>query len=302
MRKFAAMSVVIVVLLLIVGIMALFIARAPRSTQRVPRNTQTAEPDFTLPDNPIVFTVANNAGNTLGFIDPDGSNFTTREVNINQLSGTGYHLRGQKSWSPDGSFLVMNLFDVWDYYYNIPTIITEDGKVYSCAEERSHYGHSLPLDSAHVFTTTQTSVPGPTQIVTLNIESCQIESVVYTDLDGIGNFAISTDGWIAYESSVLVLIILDDQHREVFRIEEGENPDWSNDGEWLAYTKFDDGVYIVRRNGTETQHITNDGYTPSWSPDGERLVYGTTHNIAILDIATGQSVLIYSGGHYPDWR
>jgi hypothetical protein len=147
------------------------------------------------------------------------------------------------------------------------------------------------------------------------METCQIEDVIYTATDGIGDFAISSDGWIAYiayfghlegagwRSDGIAMIVLDDQQQEVLRVDGITNsPNWSRDGEWLAYYVNDEGIKIVRRDGSDTQLIAA-GYNPWWSPDGEWLVYWTyKHEIYKINVITKENVLLYSGGSYPTWR
>jgi Tol biopolymer transport system component len=82
------------------------------------------------------------------------------------------------------------------------------------------------------------------------------------------------------------LVILDVQKgKEVSRIRVPLNglqtPRWSPDGSQLVFTGFTNGVtdlYIVNRDGTELQRLTNDKYAdlhPSWSPNGNTIAFVT---------------------------
>jgi Tol biopolymer transport system component len=82
------------------------------------------------------------------------------------------------------------------------------------------------------------------------------------------------------------LVILDVQKgKEVGRIRVPLNglqtPRWSPDGSQLVFTGFSNGVtdlYIVNRDGTELQRLTNDKYAdlhPSWSPNGNTIAFVT---------------------------
>ena len=62
-----------------------------------------------------------------------------------------------------------------------------------------------------------------------------------------------------------------------------ETPQWSPDGERLAYAKFDDRgmdgrppeiyIYVVAADGGRAQRLTEAVSAPSWSPDGERIAF-----------------------------
>ncbi|HKA57540.1 MAG TPA: BamA/TamA family outer membrane protein [Gemmatimonadales bacterium] len=82
------------------------------------------------------------------------------------------------------------------------------------------------------------------------------------------------------------LVILDvKKGKEVSRIRVPLNglqtPRWSPDGSQLVFTGFTNGVtdlYIVNRDGTELQRLTNDKYAdlhPSWSPNGKTIAFVT---------------------------
>ena len=86
-----------------------------------------------------------------------------------------------------------------------------------------------------------------------------------------------------------------------------QTPRWSPDGSQLVFTGFTNGVtdlYIVNRDGTELQRLTNDKYAdlhPSWSPNGNTIAFVTDRGpatdfdllrfgnlrIALYHVATG---------------
>ncbi len=82
-------------------------------------------------------------------------------------------------------------------------------------------------------------------------------------------------------------------------------PNWAPDDQSLIYTSDRGGapqVYQVNINGGATQRLTYDGSynaTPSYTPDGKQVVFlhrdGSTYNVAIMDIASGQMTELTQG-------
>lgn len=72
------------------------------------------------------------------------------------------------------------------------------------------------------------------------------------------------------------------------------SPDWSADGEWLAYlfvgeSPDQDGLYIVSASGEQGPKVSasaSAASTPSWLPDGDGLVFGCGSDICIADVNT----------------
>lgn len=275
-------------------------------------------PKIPLPDNPIVFRVEDESPTdtttTLGFIDPDGSHFTTRKIDIS-LTRDPYHYRvlDQTTWGPDGTFLITQLNSntlAMNPGDGIPVVITGNGETRFCKRFVLN-GSVWGIDSTHVLTNITVHFLGGSdqyQIVKLNTETCRIENVIYSSSNFIDDFAISSDGWIAYATTSLTsdrsIVVLDNQEKEVFIITGAVfSPNWSRDGEWLAYDAYKDVIKIVRRNGRDTQVLTDVGSNPWWSPDGEWLLYWTDKKeIYKINISTKEKVLLYSGGSYPTWR
>ena len=75
------------------------------------------------------------------------------------------------------------------------------------------------------------------------------------------------------------LYVLDLETGERTLVVEGNanNPDWSPNGERLAFDAGD--VFTVRPDGTDMQQVTNFGsaFFPAWSPNGERIAYDTSY-------------------------
>ena len=53
---------------------------------------------------------------------------------------------------------------------------------------------------------------------------------------------------------------------------ESEYPDFSPDGEFLAYARSP-VIYIVAADGTNRRMLVRNGNAPEWSPNGERILF-----------------------------
>ncbi|HKQ79022.1 MAG TPA: protein kinase, partial [Blastocatellia bacterium] len=56
-----------------------------------------------------------------------------------------------------------------------------------------------------------------------------------------------------------------------------EQPDFSPDGDWIAFRsgRNGGGIYVMGATGENVRLVANEGFNPSWSPDGEEIIYGT---------------------------
>ena len=81
------------------------------------------------------------------------------------------------------------------------------------------------------------------------------------------------------------------------------NPDWSPDGEWVAFisqageTFFETAIFVARSDGSEARQLTDfpeGAYQPRWSPDGRSLAFrrGWNEHVGLFRINVDGSGLV----------
>ena len=56
------------------------------------------------------------------------------------------------------------------------------------------------------------------------------------------------------------------------------SPAWSPDGNWIAFAVDGQGIYVMRRDGSDRRQLTTEpeDRTPVWSPDGRVIAFSRT--------------------------
>lgn len=101
---------------------------------------------------------------------------------------------------------------------------------------------------------------------------------------------IAVDGWKAGQKNT-------DAHLLLLNVETGETkdlgtgcmPSWSADGNYLAYSRYGQGVWIRSIDGKESHAIDRQGWGAQWSPDGASIAYSVGGQLVILDGASAMT-------------
>jgi hypothetical protein len=282
-------------------------------------------PENNLPDREIVFRDVSQGyhQNRLGFIHSDGSGFTTRTLHIwnSQLQSIllrftplyelGIRTRGRYTWSPDGEYLVTQASLSSSRGPNVthPILISSNGAFIICPR------YDLPASSAFnrawVVSGTQVVTVNddisPSEAILIDMGTCEVSPLLVggEPLREVDEVTISTSGWVAavYGDGIQVY---SSEGSLVVEIPNAHSPSWSRDGEWLAYVVREEGIYIIRNDGTDQRQLVEDARPlspPSWSPEGDWIVYGCYGVIYKVNIETEEIVPIYEGNAVdPVWR
>jgi Tol biopolymer transport system component len=103
---------------------------------------------------------------------------------------------------------------------------------------------------------------------------------------------VAVDGWKAGESLTDArLLVIDIESGNVDDLGAGAMPNWSPDGNWIAFCKYSNkhGVFVRSLDGKTERHIDPSGWGIQWSPDGWKVAYSRGSRFVVHDFVSAQS-------------
>ena len=278
-------------------------------------------PTQMLPEQEIVF-FPEGTYDTLGFIYPDGSGYLTRTVDISEgfwkdlAKMSSPNITFWITWSPDGHYLASH-YGRYDRGSGIPMLISANGDFMLCPDDDSSpysTGRSWVVSGTTIIVVDNWPSQEPDRVLLVEMKSCTELSTLYIAQpdEGISEATLSVQGWLAIARGVtdrgMEILIIDPERTDEIVLTGGRYPAWSRDGEWLAYSIYQDGLYVSKKDGSSIRKLVDDPYIgdPSWSPDGKWLVYSRPDAgesvIFKINIGTLEEHEIFRGGTSPNWR
>ncbi len=271
-----------------------------------------------LPKKDILFYFIEEE--TYGFINKDGSGFELIELKIpfsGWLPVTTYidcdsHLA---TWSRDGNWLTSRV-SPYTPTGGTPVMISNEGVFLQCDESALWgSGRLWVIDEWNVIT--RLYGEGEDRVSIIDMQTCEEVNTLYQvnggQVESIREAALSSQGWLAIGRWIgehEEILIIDPLGHERSIILRGQYPSWSPDGNLLAYTVDEDGIYISSFDGSNPKKLLDitigEPSPTSWSPDGKWITYHRfsqgTNNIYIMEIDSREEIEILKGGLYPNWR
>ena len=274
-----------------------------------------------LPDREIVFRYWDNRWTAahIGFIDPDGSGFETRDV----IVPTGFFdydfafkrytawLHTSVRWSENGDAIGLQYLR-YAPTGGIPFLIDLNGKFTFCPVKSipcGKYNGGIVFLGDDKIVSIRDDITHKDEVVVYDMQMCQEVETVYTAEEGeyLREAPISKTGRIALwhyvnKQNQVTILLPDKTVQAIF--EDATQPAWSKDGEYLAFVK-PDGLYIATKDGNNLERVLEAPHIdcPSWGPDGDRLAMEYPNaTVSVLDLMSGEVTEIVENGACPDWR
>jgi Tol biopolymer transport system component len=166
--------------------------------------------------------------------------------------------------------------------YNLSPVISPDGKYIAFLSEKNVFTIDLFLaevDKGKVVSKLSSTV-----------KNDEIDAFNFIESSGSWSPDSRKFAYVAFIRGQNKLIIINVKKRKIIEeisipgIKSFNNPAWSPDGNYIAFSGLEGGInniYLYNTNTGEVKQITNDRYSylhPSWSPDGKYLVCATDKN------------------------
>lgn len=256
-------------------------------------------------------------GLELGFINPDGENFSTAYISIEtstlrRFMGLEPRLAIGAPWAWDlsGSSLHSELHTP-PSYSGYPLVLVS-GQAHTCRElQLDRVTVVQPLSPEYVLIFgLEREAPYEQKVALLNVTNCTIERVFPSTHGDL--WQVSTNGMMATDDQNGIAI-LDSSMAMQYSLPGEGAPVWSPDGGWILLRSLS-SLIIMRPDGSDRQVMfeTNGPYRHisggSWSPDGQSIVFSRSNidtgitELMIADIATGDLRMIHRGASSPHWR
>lgn len=251
----------------------------------------------------------------IGFISSDGNALEYRYIKpsiaTTHLDLFRYYTLGNGiTWGINGSELVAG-FSQYNPYIQEPIIIENSGTIRSCLGSLSinSLGRSHSVDDNRIITsiTSDSTDNNPiNQLIILNLQSCQIEAVLYETPETIYEAVQLPDGWLAVwvgSPSFSGIRIISPSNTVVQEFIDGSYPNYSQAMNSIIFSRSD-GIYAFDFSSMSLDLLFPGDHIrcPSVSPNGEQIVYEADSGINIFTVATGEVVQILDHGNCPDWR
>ena len=123
--------------------------------------------------------------------------------------------------------------------------------------------------------------------------------------------------WSPDSEKIVYMSVRDNSHLHVLSVKDGVDtqiadtanvttPSWSPDGRWIAYTRWNECIWLTPTNGGESRNLVSivGRVEPHWSPDGEWIFYqgrGRLNFIRVSDGRTAEVPLPKDVGGYLCW-
>lgn len=116
--------------------------------------------------------------------------------------------------------------------------------------------------------------------------------------------------WSSNRSGNHELYLLDVASATVRQLTDDPHVDFSSrfspDGEWIVFARSQRewvsfretdawDLWVMRSDGTEARRVVEGGYHPTWGPRGESIVFQRGVQVLQLDLASGESRVIFDG-------